>query len=99
MIFRIKKLLPWPETAAITDEKVQRFIQDLAQLLTFNQRSLYDDLHDLEFAENVDTTPTASEDLRGKMIVLKGGAGVADILKVCVKNAADVYTWKTVTIT
>lgn len=98
MIFKTKKLLTWPETAAILDEKVQRFIQDLAQLLTFNQRSLYDDLHALEFAENVDAAPTASADIRGKLILIKGGAGVADVLKVCVKNAADAYVFKTVTI-
>lgn len=98
MIFKTKKILTWPETAAILDEKVQRFIQDLAQLLTFNQRSVYDDLRALEFAENVDSAPTADSEHRGKIIVIKGGAGVADVLKVCVKNAADAYVWKTVTI-
>lgn len=30
------------------------------------------------------------------MSVAEGGAGVADILRICEKNAADAYVWRTI---
>lgn len=37
--------------------------------------------------------PAAAEALRGVIWIEEGGAGVADIVYVCMKNAADAYTW------
>jgi hypothetical protein len=45
------------------------------------------------------TRPAASAAVRGTFWITWGGAGVADIVSVCVKDAADAYSWKTVTIT
>jgi len=45
------------------------------------------------------TRPTASSDLRGKIWLEQGGAGVADVLSICVKDASDNYVWKTISIT
>ena len=42
-----------------------------------------------------DTQPAASAAVRGMFWVIQGGAGVADILQVCLKDAADVYNWVT----
>ena len=39
------------------------------------------------------TLPTPSADYRGKMIRVEGGAGVADKLYMCMKSAADTYSW------
>lgn len=36
-------------------------------------------------------TPTAEQ--RGALFLEQGGAGVADVLWVCMKNAADSYAW------
>lgn len=41
----------------------------------------------------VSALPTASADYRGMMIRVEGGAGVADAVYICVKNAADAYEW------
>lgn len=38
--------------------------------------------------------PTAAEAFRGAMFVDQGGAGVADVLKVCLKDSADAYAWQ-----
>lgn len=38
--------------------------------------------------------PTATAALRGQTRVVRGAAGVADALYVCIKNAADAYEWK-----
>lgn len=38
--------------------------------------------------------PTAVAALRGMCWVTQGGAGVADTLEVCLKSAADTYSWK-----
>lgn len=35
---------------------------------------------------------------RGQMLRAEGGSGVADGLYVCVKDAANAYSWKTVTL-
>lgn len=38
--------------------------------------------------------PTASAALRGALFVVRGAAGVADTLQVCLKSSADSYSWK-----
>lgn len=40
--------------------------------------------------------PTAAATLRGALFVVQGAAGTADTLQVCVKSAADTYSWKTI---
>ena len=40
--------------------------------------------------------PTASASLRGALFVVRGGAGAADTLQVCLKAAAGSYSWKTI---
>jgi len=37
--------------------------------------------------------PAASAAYRGKMLRVEGGAGVADLLYMCMKSAADTYSW------
>ena len=44
------------------------------------------------------STPTASASLRGALFFVQSAPGTADLLKVCIKNAADGYEWKTVQI-
>lgn len=39
------------------------------------------------------TLPTATADYRGRVIMVYGAAGVADAFYVCVKSAADTYSW------
>jgi len=46
----------------------------------------------------VTEAPTAVVVDRGKFITIDGGAGVADIVKICVKGTDDLYSYKTVTI-
>jgi|GEM_PF-6316285 len=46
----------------------------------------------------VTVAPTAVAADRGRIIIIDGGAGVADIVKVCVKGADNNYSYKTVTI-
>lgn len=43
--------------------------------------------------------PTPSVDVRGVLFVVPGGAGVADALMFCRKNAADAYECATVDVT
>lgn len=38
--------------------------------------------------------PTAAEVLRGQLVLEKGAAGVADVIYVCRKNAANTYEWQ-----
>jgi hypothetical protein len=46
-----------------------------------------------------DTLPSASVSYRGQFYTLDRGAGLADILYVCTKDAGGGYTWKVVTVT
>jgi hypothetical protein len=41
----------------------------------------------------VDALPTPTVALRGNLVVLKGTAGNADILYVCVKDSSNAYVW------
>lgn len=40
--------------------------------------------------------PTCNADNRGRLFFLDGGAGVADIMEVCMKEAGGTYGWETV---
>lgn len=40
--------------------------------------------------------PTCNSTNRGKLFFLDGAAGVADTYEICMKNASDVYAWKTI---
>lgn len=51
-----------------------------------------------EEVENVTELPTAVEADRGKIKVILGGTGVADVVKICVKGTDDLYAYKTITI-
>jgi hypothetical protein len=43
--------------------------------------------------ERAGTLPTAAAAYRGKTVIVAGGAGVADAVWVCIKNAADAFEW------
>jgi len=45
--------------------------------------------------EILDAVPDAIEGRRGQIILVKGDTGVADTLRICLKSAADTYSWKT----
>lgn len=42
----------------------------------------------------VTTLPTAEEKSRGRIVYVRGAAGVTDSLRVCLKSAADTYSWR-----
>lgn len=45
----------------------------------------------IQFAS--DSEPTCNAGNRGKLVMVQGGAGVADTFRICAKNAADAYAW------
>lgn len=94
-----RKTIPWPELDKIRDVATRAFGDDLGRLIADQLRTIYSDIAGLQTAPDlVDSLPTASVELRGRLFLLKGAAGVADELKLCIKNAADAYEFKTVTI-
>lgn len=46
--------------------------------------------------EDPGTQPTCDVNKRGWVWMEEGGAGVADTLSMCLKDAADVYAWVTI---
>ena len=40
--------------------------------------------------------PAADAQQRGRLVIIRGGAGVTDTLYVCMKSAADTYSWRTI---
>lgn len=42
------------------------------------------------------TEGTCNSGNRGKLTIVQGGAGVADTVRICVKNGADAYNWTSV---
>lgn len=42
------------------------------------------------------TLPTADSTYRGKLFLLEGDTGVADILHVCIKDETDTFVWKAI---
>jgi hypothetical protein len=46
---------------------------------------------------NTTATPTCDATERGRIWVVEGGAGVTDTISMCLKAAADTYSWITIT--
>jgi len=93
---KTKKQFNYPTSDDQSIPGIYSFLTQLGQQLVNYLRDVFNDLSDLQTP--VDSLPTASVDYRGKFALLRGGTGVADILYVCTKNAADAYVWKVVTI-
>lgn len=72
------------------NQKVKSTLQRMAQVQK--------DLDAAEEIKVVAVAPTAVEADRGKIIIIAGAAGSADIVKICVKGTDDKYTYKTITI-
>ncbi len=85
-------------TTGIDDPAVINFIGALQIFLQRHQQQNYDDINNLQQLEIVasGSVPTATAALRGKMILVDGGDGVADVIKVCIENADETYSFKTV---
>lgn len=98
MSLKTKKAIPWPDLEKIQDEATRIFGEDLGNLLLRTFRDVYDDLNMLRSNEKVTALPTAGVDYRGQLFILDGGAGVADVAKICIKDAAGTFSWKTVTL-
>jgi hypothetical protein len=47
---------------------------------------------------NTAAPPTATAAMRGKLWYQGGAAGVADQVFICVKSAADTYSWRAITL-
>lgn len=46
---------------------------------------------------SVDALPTAGVQYRRMLVVLEGAAGATDTLYICLKAAADTYSWVSIT--
>lgn len=54
------------------------------------------DMHgSLRVTEGSPTKPTCAAGLRGRLWYTESGAGVADLMQVCLKNSGDTYAWTT----
>jgi len=54
------------------------------------------DTHRPPVVSSASAPPLATADFRGTIWVTRGGAGVADTVQVCAKDAADAYAWRTI---
>ena len=50
-------------------------------------------MQEVQATKQVETLPEPTEYYRGKIYVLSGGEGAADVSYICMKNAADTYEW------
>lgn len=48
----------------------------------------------LEHVWTAGTEGTCDASNRGRLVMVQGGAGVADTFRVCSKDAADAYAWR-----
>lgn len=89
----------WPGLDTVRIEPIRLFLQDAGtQLIKFFQ-DIFADLKALQNTDLVDTLPTASSELRGRIFTKNNGAGSADTIHICIKNSSNTYEFKQVTIT
>ncbi len=91
MKFKHKKTLIYPKDS-------QNFKDDLGRLITESFRDIYDDLQQLEKAEDGASLPTAQKSYRGKIFLLTNTGSTADIAYICVDTGSAGYGWKTFTL-
>lgn len=72
------------------NQKVKSTLQRMAELQKNTEAA--------EEVKVVAVAPTAVEADRGKIIIVNGGTGVADVVQICIKGTDDKYSYKTVTI-
>jgi len=89
----------FPQSIKIKDEAMQVFGKELGEIFIKNMRNIYDDLKFLDTVEGVSALPTASKTTRGKLYLLLGTGGSADILYIGIDTGSGGYAFKTVTIT
>lgn len=77
--------LPWLHALTVRLYTLLRLIIDMVNLLLDG------------YVLQVSALPTATEQHRGRMVVLRGAAGVIDHLYWCRKTAADGYEWAEIT--
>ena len=92
MILKHKKTVIYPKDST-------NFKDDLGRLITESYRDIYDDLQQLEKAEDGSALPTAQKSYRGKIFVLTNTGSTTDIAYICVDTGSAGYGWKTITIT
>lgn len=95
---KVRQNVIFPDIQQIRDEAAKKFGDDLGNLLVKIFKDIYDDINALQEIEVVTTLPTAQAALRGHVFVKDNGAGVADTVHVCIKNAAGGYEWKQFTL-
>lgn len=54
--------------------------------------------HQLLLVDDIGTFPTANVNYRGMLAYDHGATGVADTVKMCIKSAADAYSWITIAV-
>ncbi len=91
---KTESLLQFPDTLGIKDEAVKKALKDLAEVLYRSQRKVHDDLMAMQNVDVDVELPTAAEEYRGRLLVLDGGAGVADKAYICLKQADGTFAWK-----
>lgn len=64
---------------------------------TFNADHSTSFIGGVTLATSSGTRPTCAVGIRGMMWVVQGGAGVTDTLEICMKAAANTYSWITIT--
>ena len=98
MSLKTQRTINWPTPEQIRDPFVLSFLTDLGRNFSEIFQRLYQDLVLLQGPENVTALPTASSELRGRIVNLKGGLGVADVPSICIKDETDTYVWKKITL-
>jgi len=96
-ILKHRSINSFPSVDEIKDEATKTFGKDLADVLIKALRNIYDDEIALQNADRVDSLPTASAELRGRMFLVDGTGGAADILHIC-RYSGAAYEFKTVTV-
>lgn len=71
-----------------------KIAQRVERLSLFSSNDiLYEPVQEIQATKQVETLPEPSEYYRGKIYVLRGDTGVADVSYICMKNATDTYEW------
>ena len=95
--YKHKKASTFPKISS-QDPELQEFAEEVGKLITESFRNMYDDIHQMAYAEITTAVPTATDTYWGKLYVYNDGtSSAADILYCLMDTGSGGRGWKTVT--
>jgi hypothetical protein len=97
-VIKSRPLVSTPDVSKIADENTRQIVKDLSDQLVKAHRNISDDMSSMQNVDTVDSLPGASEEYRGRTLLVKGSGTGSDKLYIGISTGAGGHTFKEISI-